>query len=554
MKNKIARIKRASKLGVPFYNLLDKVFVFILLSLCVVFVLYPISCVIVQSFNIDNNISFELYKDIIIKNKKLIVGSLVVAIISSILSTIIALIISIYIDGLEDKMKKIGNLILMVSMISPPFVSSLAYIQLFGRRGYITYHLLGMSYNPYGIHGVIIMQVLGFIPLSALMIMAVINRVDKRLLNASLDLGSSRNMAIVKVLIPLIKPGIIVSLLLSFVRSLADFGTVTIIGGKFETLATEIYMEIIGYYNLHNAAALNVLLMVPAILIFIPYRKNMKKLNEMSKDNDVEESRGFKVSITGFLKQIFGIVSIIFIVINLLQYGCILLSSFTKFSNEQLIFTLDYLKHIKEYSINSFIRSIVYALVVGFVGSFIGIMISYYVEKRKILGGRIVDFITTLPYILPGTFFGIAYILAFNKAPLILIGTTFIVIANCLFKQIPLTTKTSSAILSQISTDIEGSARDLGASKFHVIKDIILPNTKEAFLIGFINNFTSTMTTIGAIIFLVYPGKAVATIELFDAINSGEYGVASMISVIIIFITISVNLLVTLIISRKKVK
>lgn len=552
MKNKITKLKGASKLGVPFYNSMDKVLIFILISLCMVFVLYPVICVIFKSISIDGNISFELYKDIILKNKKLIINSLIVAIISSILSTLIALIVSLYIGSLKNKLKKIYKLLLMVTMISPPFIASLAYIQLFGRRGYITYHLLGLSYDPYGIHGVIIMQVLGFIPLSALMIISVIERVDKRILKASLDLGASNNKTIFKILIPLIKPGIVVSFLLAFVRSLADFGTVTIIGGKLETLSTEIYMEIIGYFNYNNAAALNVLLIIPAILIFIPYRRSMKKLDSISKDNEIEGSNEFRVSITGFSKRILGFIALLFALINVLQYGCILFSSFFKFSNDKLTFTLSYLSHIKEYSFDSFLRSIVYALIVGVFGSLIGIMISYYVERRKILGGKIIDFITTVPYIMPGTFFGISYILAFNKAPLLLVGTAFIVIMNCLFKQIPLTTKNSSAALSQISKEVENAAIDIGASKFHVIKDIILPNMKEAFLIGFINNFTSTMTTIGAVIFLISPGKAVATVELFDAINSGEYGVASIISVIIILITIVVNLLAIIIISRKK--
>lgn len=548
------KLKRTSKIGVPFYNLLDKGLIIALVGICLIFVLYPIICVIIQSIIIDGTFSFSLYKDIIVKNKSLLYNSLTTAFISAAISSVLATIVAVYISLLKDKFNKIGKILLMISMISPPFVSSLAYIQLFGIRGYITYHLLGMSYDPYGMHGVIIMQVLGFIPLNALMIISIIEKVDKRLLRASLDLGSSENKAIVNILIPLIKPGIIVAFLLAFLRSLADFGTVTIIGGKFETIATEIYMEIIGYANFNTSAAMNVLLMIIAFIVFIPYRINMKKLNDISKDNEVEKNDDFKISLNGVLKWSFSIITVLFIFINILQYGCIFLFSIAKVSKGELVFTLENIRHIKEYSMDSFLRSIVYAFIAGTVGSLIGIMISYYVEKRKILGGKAIDFITTLPYILPGTFFGIAYILAFNKMPLLLTGTAFIVIANCIFKQIPLTTKTSSAVLSQISTDIESSARDLGASKFHVIKDIIIPNVKGAFLIGFINNFTSTMTTIGAVIFLVYPGKEVATVELFDAIGSGKYGVASMISVLIILVTLIVNVIFTLLVSRKKVE
>ncbi|KMT22452.1 ABC transporter permease [Clostridium cylindrosporum] len=548
-----SKFKKVSKLDTSFYNLLDKGLISIVLILCIIFILYPIICLMIQSIKVDTSISFKLYENIIEKNKRLLFNSIFVATLSGAISTILSLIIALRIHSFSSIINKLGKIILMLSMISPPFVASLAYIQLFGRRGYITYHFLGINYDPYGIHGVIIMQVIGFIPLSALMILGVIEKVDKRLLKASLDLGSSENKAIISVLLPLIKPGIIVSFLLTFVRSLADFGTVTIIGGSFETIATEIYMEIIGYANFSNAAAMNFLLVLPAIIIFIPYRRNMRRLNQLSKDNELENNDDFKLLPRGGLKSLLSVFTIGFIAISLLQYGCIFLSSISKFSRGNLIFTTEYIKYIREYSMDSFIRSITYAFIAGIFGSLLGIIISYYIDRRRIIGGRSIDFITTLPYILPGTFFGISYILAFNSFPFPLTGTAFIVVINCIFKQIPLTTKISSAVLSQISIDVEHAARDIGASKFHVIKDIILPNAREAFLIGFVNNFISTMTTIGAIIFLIYPGKEVATVKLFDAINSGEYGVASMIAVIIILITLSINTIFTSFISRKKV-
>ena len=52
--------------------------------------------------------------------------------------------------------------ILLISMVSPPFIASLAYIQLFGRNGLISKGLLGLSLNPYGWVGVVIMQSLFF--------------------------------------------------------------------------------------------------------------------------------------------------------------------------------------------------------------------------------------------------------------------------------------------------------------------------------------------------------------------------------------------------------
>ena len=62
-----------------------------------------------------------------------------------------------------------------------------------------------------------------------------------------------------------------------------------------------------------------------------------------------------------------------------------------------------------------------------------------------------------------------------------------------------------------------------------------------------------TMTTAGAIIFLINPGKKLLVFNLFDKVYLGEYPMASLIATLIIVIVLSVEGLVWLI-SRKEGK
>lgn len=544
--------KRVSNLDTRFYNVIDYIILGLISLSVLIFILWPIICVIKSSLFIDGNFTLALYDKLFTNNKKLLYNSVFVATLSAGLSTVLSVAIALKISFMRGKKKLILMGILMVTMISPPFVSSLAYIQLFGRRGLITYRLLKLSLNPYGWHGIVAMQSLSFASLNALLLIGIISKLDISLVQSSLDLGSSPSYALRRIVIPLIKPAILVCFLLSFVRSLSDFGTPMTIGGAFNVLATEIYMQIIGYGNLELAAAMNVIILIPALIIFIVYRKLMKKYNILSKgtSNKVSSS-DYTFNLKGIINWLITLICGVFFTMMILQYLTIFISGITKFSYGKMQFTLDHFKYLKLYSMTSFVRSIIYGIIVGVVGTIIGILLSYYTERRKIRGMEALDFIGTLPYIIPGTFFGIGYILAFNNPPLMLTGTAAIVIINCIFKQLPMTTKTSSAALSQINVNLEEAGRDLGAGKFHIIKDIIFPNLKNAFVVGFINNFTSSMTTIGAIIFLIHPGKKIATLALFDAINSGEYGVGSLIATIIIIITMIVNLGVSRIILGK---
>lgn len=541
--------KWVSVVGTHFYNLLDFGILAVLLSAVAVFILYPLLCIVKNSLWIDGAFSLQEYSRLFLKNGRLLSNSLFVACLSAAGSMVLAAAVALKVHFAPKKVKGLLMGLLMMTMVSPPFVSALAYIQLFGRRGIITYRLLGLSINPYGWGGIVAMQSLSFVPLNALLLMGVLSKVDQSLIHASRDLGAGPSHTLWDVILPLIRPAMLVCFLLSFIRSLSDFGTPMIIGGRFNVLAPEIYLQIIGYSNLPRASAMNMIILVPALIIFVFYRLLMR--NSLFSASDGKTGKFQSVfHLKGIANLLLTILSALFYGMMLLQYGSIFVGAFTKSIRGKLHFSLEHFEQLRMYNSSTLVRSIVYALIVAIAGTIFGMLLSYYIERRRIPLRNFTDFVATLPYMLPGTCFGIGYILAFNHPPLKLTGTALIVILNMIFKQLPTTTKTTSAALSQISVTMEQAAQDLGAQKFHVIKDIVFPNLKNAFLVGFINNFTSAMTTVGAVIFLIHPGKKIAVFSLFDAVNSGEYGLASLIAAFIIIITLLVNLGLSRIIMR----
>ncbi len=553
MKNKEPGKKRASfKYDAHFYNILDYFILAVLIAGVLLFILYPLLCMIKQSFVGDAGFTTEVYQSIFTEHMKLVKNSTFVGLLTALFSTGLGLFVAISVWVAGNKAGKILESILLISMVSPPFVSSLAYIQLFGRNGLITKQMLGLSINPYGWVGVVVMQTMFFASLNALMIIGMLRKVDMSLVRASADLGAGSGYTLWRIVVPLLRPILLSCFLLSFIRSVSDYGTPVVIGGRFETVSTEIYMQVIGYSRLDKSAALNVLILIPAILVFAAYRCLMKKNERLISGNSnktMESGDSYRVKGLSALLVWFG--AAVFYVMMALVYGSIFLNSFTKNMRGKLKFTTEYLDALLERNMDTFIRSVEYALVVAIVGSLIGILLSYYIDRRKIRFGGLFDFIITMPYMLPGSCFGIGYILAFNHEPLKLTGTALIVILNMIYKQMSITTKAASSSLMQISTELDMAARDLGARRFQVMKDVIMPNLRQAFATGFINNFTSAMVTAGAVIFLITPGQKIAVFTLFDCINTGKYAEGSMIASFIIMITISVNLLFSFIVTRK---
>lgn len=524
----------------------ENIIFIVLYIIILIFILWPVLSAILYSINIDGKFSLVKYRQLTFENIKLLYNSFFIATFSTLFAIFISILISIYITQLNGKIKKIVYIVLLVSMISPPYVDSLAFIILFGRRGLITYKLLHLHLNPYGWKGIIIMETLGLIPRAALLIITAMKSVEKSLIDASKDLGATDFSTLVHIILPLTKPGIIVASLICFVTSLSDFGTPIVIGGGFNVLATEAYLNITGISDIPLASAMSVLLLLPSLILFIVYRNQMRNNRIYSYQAirlDNTESNNLKLPI--YFKYFIISITYFFVFIVILKYITILAGSFASFNNGNIGFTLEYFKEIDSAKMSSFGRSLIYSFIAAIVGSLIGILLSYIVERNKLKGSTLLDFIATLPYMVPGTLFGIGYLLAFKNPPLDLIGTSTIVILNCIFKQLPVSSKAGTAVLSKHNPEIENAARDMGASNFYLLKDIIFPILKPAFLLSFINIFSSTMVTIGALIFLISPGKEVATVQLFSAIRDGNLGVGCIIANMIIFATVFVNLLAT---------
>ena len=544
MSNRSVPAKRASKDAL--FRIcgkgVDKLLLVGLLGSVCLFVLYPILCILMRSLRGGEGLSLAAYETVWSQYRVNLWNSVFVGTLTAVFCTILSTATALFLSTRKGWTKLLCMGLLLVTMVSPPFVSSLAYIQLYGRRGWITYRLLGLSWDPYNCWGVIWMQSISFVPLNALFLTGMLSKLDPGSLQAARDLGAGPGAILRDVVLPLLRPGIWVSLLLSFVRSLADFGTPVIIGGRFSTIASEIYLQLVGYSNLEKASAMNMFLLLPSIAAFFLYRHLMRQADLLTGNG-----RGTQAQLPLQLRRcgpaglLAAGVSLLFFVMMILQYGCIFLSGFLKLSKGSYSFTTKYLEELLKYDTSTLLRSVEYALVVSLAGTLFAMLFSYYMERRKVPGRSLFDCLVTLPYMLPGTCFGIGYILAFNHEPLKLTGTAVIVMANMLFKQLPTTTKICSAALTQVPVSLERAARDLGGGQFAVLRDVILPSLRPAFFSCFAYNFSSSMTTAGAILFLINPGKKLAVFKLFDAVYVGEYATASLISTILILIVLAME-------------
>jgi ABC superfamily ATP binding cassette transporter, permease protein len=522
-----------------FSAVLFSLFIILLILPIVLFIVYPIFLLFWKAFQVEN--PGQYFQEIALRYKTAFFHSIESSFYSAVISTVMAFFLSYGIRSTGKWQKRIALILLSMSMVSPPFISSLSFITLYGRRGLITYRLLGLSFDPYHKWGVILMQSIHFACMNTLFFTNALEDFDGKLYDSGRDLGANAFFVLKDILLPLLSPAILASFFLSFLRGLSDFGTPIIIGGRYSTLATEIYLQIIGFSDFSKAAAMNILLLLPAFFSFLLYRMSMKRADERNKEQ--KGKTGLRLDSKHWMNLPIQFLLFFFLLFQLLQYASIFLYGFLRFNKKQIFFTWENMGSLFQYNLSTMGLSLLLAFAASVVGSFFAFLLAYLMERKMKRGKKLLDFALSLPYLLPGTCFGLAYILAFNKAPLKLTGTVWIMLFSLLFRQMPLGSRLASTALSQSPKNLELAARDLGAKPFMVFFQIILPGILPSFFSSVYLQFSQGLTTAGAIIFLISAKYKVLVYTLFDAINRGDYAVASLISGIMILLSLAFSLL-----------
>ncbi len=523
--------------------------VIVLLTL-LLFVAYPTFSVLFKSLNVDGQTGLDNFITAFgsPQTAGTIWGSVLVALGSASCATFLGLVISLTVFKTMLPLRRLFTAAAVLPMIIPGFVSTLSYIFLFGRNGLITYQLLGLDWDIYSWKSVVIIQTLDFTTIAFLLISAVLAGIDRRIENAARNLGASEFQVLRTVTLPLLRPGILAAMLLVFLRSMADFGTPLILGGRFDTLASASYTQLIGTYNMEMASTLNVILLVFCLGVFWFYSRVQ---SGSSMRFQIQGQRKVLV-LNRKVKAALWSISLLFSTVVLMLLVSVFLAAFTKHLGANYALTLEHFRILPQRGWNSILNTIIFATVTSIVMSLLGIIIAYLVTRIKFRGSKIIDLLTTLPFAIPGTLMGVGYILAFNRAPLLLTGTWFIIIAVTVIRELPLGLRSGASVLSQQSHTIEDASAGLGASRITTFRHIIMPLARPALLVSALYAFVATVQTVGAIIFIINPGNKVLSVDVFEAIYRGDIGDAAALSMIMLLLA-SMGMLAIYIISRREV-
>jgi iron(III) transport system permease protein len=522
------------------------VVIFVLLF---VFIVLPLIRVFQESLFPQGNFTLRYFREFFQKSYrwKSLYHSLVVATLVSLIGTIIGFIYAYTITRTDIPFKGFFRMIATAPIISPPFVIALGVIFLFGNHGIIT-ECFNLNWDIYGLPGLVLTETLAYFPIAFMTLEGVLLKIDPAIEESALNLGASKLRTFFTVTLPLAIPGIASAVLLTFIRSLEDFGNPIVIQGDYNVLTVEAYLAVTGMYNMPLGATLALFLLVPTLVVFAVQKYWLAKKSYVTvtgRPTDV----GLK-STEKHIKYPLLAVIVILSLFVFLFYGVVLFASFTKLFGVDNRLSIENFSYAFSVGVKYITDTLTIALIATPIGGILATMIAYLVARKQFIGKGALEFISMLNFAVPGVVVGIGYILAFNTPPLQITGTAAILVLVFVFRRMPVGIRGGIAELRQIEPAIEEASTNLGAGFFRSFGRVVLPLIAPAFLSGMIYMFVRCLTAISAVVFLVSSDRQLLTVALLDQVETALYSRAAAYAYIIIALALAAILLLRLVVRR----
>jgi len=517
-----------------------------LLGLYGIFLIYPMMNLLTQAVIDKETGQFTLAYFIKFFSKpyyfNTLLNSFKVTSVVTILTIIVATPLAYIFTRYKIKGKGFLRVLIILSSMSAPFIGAYSWILLLGRSGLITLffkNTLGITIpNIYGFSGILLVLTLQLYPLIFLYVSGALKNVDNSLLEASENLGTSGIRRFFLIIIPLIMPTLLAGGLLVFMRALADFGTPMLIGEGYRTFPVTIFNEFISEIGGDDgfAAAISIVAIVITTIVFLmqKYLSTRKSfsMNSMNKIRP-EETKGIK-------RILIYVYSYLLVGISIMPQIYIF---YTSFKNTRGI------TFAPGYSLQSYIdafdkvgNAIINTMTIPAVSLvfivFLAVLLAYISVRRPGPISTMLDSISMVPYIIPGSVVGISLLIAFNKPPILLSGTMAIMVVGLVIRRLPYTIRSSAAILQQIPMNIEEAALSLGSSKMNTFYKITMPMMAAGIISGGILSWITMISELSTAILLYTVRTRTITIAIYTEIIRGNYGISAALSSILAFLTI----------------
>jgi len=484
------------------------------------FQLMPLVYMIIKAFFPDSAFSLETFKRLYTYplNLDALKNTLIAAFATMILGTLIAFPLAWLVGRTNLYGKKFFRALFVLTYMVPPYVGAMAWLRLLNPNvGTINQWLrvlfgLGSDSGPlnvYSLPGMIWVLTSFYYPYAFITISRAMEKMDPSLEEASRISGSSPLKTLFTVTLPMMMPSLISGALLVFVSAASCYGIPSIIGspGRVHTVTTRIVEYVsLGQQGLNDATGMAVFLMVMAVIILfisdvVLAKRQYITVSGKSVRPAIVDLRSWRVPLTA-------LVSLFAVIVILIPFATIFSTSFKIDVGKSMFnpgnFTWSNWKTVfgRVETVNSLKNSLIFASVTATVGIIIACTMSYLLQRTRIRGRKVPDFLITLGSGTPSVVIALGLIMTMKgNFGINIYNTAYIMIIAYLIKYLMMGMRTVVSAMSQIHVSLEECSQISGASwtrtMFKITGPLIFPSIAAGWFLIFIPSFYElSMTTL----------------------------------------------------------
>jgi len=412
----------------------------------------------------------------------------------------------------------------IVPNIFPPVMLSVAWTVLLSpRTGLINRFLMATldlseaPFNLYSLWGMVFVESLITTPLAFLMVSAALYSMDPSLEESARVAGSSNMQIAWRITLPIVRPALLASAMLNFVRAIESFDTPAIIAlpARIEVFTTKIYREAIGAFppNQNLAAAYGVtLLMITMVFVYF-YRR----MTARSERYVTVTGRGYRPMIIdlGPWRYIASMVAaLILILIVVLPALVLIYVSFISYihvpgAKTWELLTLDnYKTNLGDTRTYRALKNSLFLAIGGAtICMLLAALTAWVTTKTKAVGRGVIEALTFIPWAFPGTALAIGLLWTYVYIPLPIYGTLWILMIGYITRFLPYGLRTMTSTIVQLHDDLQQASMVCGASFLTTFRRILLPLLRPGFIAGWILLASIYLREFSTSVFLYSPGS-----------------------------------------------
>jgi sulfate transport system permease protein len=194
--------------------------------------------------------------------------------------------------------------------------------------------------------------------------------------------------------------------------------------------------------------------------------------------------------------------------------------------------------------------SLAVSFIATLVNAVLGTLTAWVLVRDDFRGKSFVNAVIDLPFALPTIVAGLVLLVLYGPRSPVgvhLAFTRWAIFMALLFVTLPFVVRTVQPVLHELDTEMEEAARSLGAGETTVFRRVVLPNILPGILSGIALAFARAVGEIGSLVLVTgnNPFKTeVASVYVFNQIQSGNQAGASAVAVVLLLISFAVLLLV----------